>query len=176
MAATIDATLKGASANSYVTLAEADAYFETTPDDSTWTNKTDDQKNRSLISATRFIDDFEFYGERCTTTQALKWPRKDYKVDGVKIDCTFIPDEVKVATFELARGLANDPDALVGSKGTDGTYEEVKLGDLEVKYNSQSLNPGMVNTILDVFPWVSTYLGPYTLTGSSTRSVKLVRG
>ena len=59
MAATIDATLQGASANSYVTLADANAYFETTPDDSTWVNKTDDQKNRAIISATRFIDDFE---------------------------------------------------------------------------------------------------------------------
>ena len=176
MAATIDATLKGASANSYVTLAEADAYFETTPNDTNWNNKNDDKKNRALITATRYINDFEFYGKRCTLTQALKWPRKDYKVDGVKIDCTFIPDEVKVATFELARALANNPDALVGSKGTDGTYEEVKLGDLEVKYSSDSLNPGMVNTILDVFPWVSTYLSAYTLTSSNNRAIRLLRG
>ena len=176
MAATIDATLKGASANSYVTLAEANAYFETTPNDTNWNNKNDDKKNRALITATRYINDFELYGKRCTLAQALKWPRKDYKVDGVKIDCTFIPDEVKVATFELARALANNPDALVGSKGTDGTYEEVKLGDLEVKYSSDSLNPGMVNTILDVFPWVSTYLSAYTLTSSSNRAIRLLRG
>ena len=44
MAATIHATLKGESSNSYVTLAEANSYFETSPDDSTWTNKSDDQK------------------------------------------------------------------------------------------------------------------------------------
>ena len=175
MAATIDATLQGTTANSYVTLAEADAYFETTPDDSTWADKTDDQKNRSIISATRFIDDFEFYGDRCTTTQALKWPRENYKVDGVKLTCTLIPDEVKVATLELARALANNPTALTGSKGTDGTYEEVKLGDLEVKYNTDSQNPGMVNTILDVFPWVTTYLGPYTRAGSGNYAIRLER-
>lgn len=176
MAATIDATLKGASANSFVTLAEANAYFETTPDDSNWVNKTDDQKNRALISATRFIDDFEFYGDRCTTTQALKWPRKEYKVDGIELVCTLIPDEVKVATFELARALANNTTALTGSKGTDGTYQEVKLGDLEVKYNENSLNPGMVNTILDVFPWVTSYLGPYTRAGANNHAVRLERG
>ena len=64
--------------------------------------------------------------------------RKEYKVDGVDIKCTFIPDEVKIAAFELARALANDTDAVIGSKGTDGVYEEVKLGDLEVKYNTKS--------------------------------------
>ena len=50
MAATIDATIKGENANSYVTLSEANDYFDTSPDSSTWTNKTDDQKKRSLIS------------------------------------------------------------------------------------------------------------------------------
>lgn len=72
MAAVIDATLSGASANSYVTLAAANAYYETVPDSSTWTTKTDDQKNRALISATRWIDALTFYGDRCTKTQALR--------------------------------------------------------------------------------------------------------
>ena len=44
VAATIDATIKGENANSYVTLTEANDYFDTSPDSSTWTNKTDDQK------------------------------------------------------------------------------------------------------------------------------------
>ena len=56
MAATIIATLKSETANSYVTLSEANDYFYTSPDSSTWTNKTDDQKKRSLISAARWID------------------------------------------------------------------------------------------------------------------------
>ena len=56
MAATINATIKGENANSYVTLSEANDYFDTSPDSSTWTNKTDDQKKRALISATRWFD------------------------------------------------------------------------------------------------------------------------
>ena len=94
MAATIDATLKGTAANSYVTLAEANAYFETVPHDEHWTG-SDDAKNLVLITATRYLDNFEYYGTRCSTTQALKWPRKDYKVDGVKIDETYIPQPSK---------------------------------------------------------------------------------
>ena len=50
MAATIIATLKSATANSYVTLAEANTYFETVPDSTTWDNKTDDQKTCSTES------------------------------------------------------------------------------------------------------------------------------
>ena len=60
MAATINATLKSATANSYVTLDEADAYFETVPDSATWDDKTDDARRRALISATRWIDSVEF--------------------------------------------------------------------------------------------------------------------
>tara|TARA_R100001510_G_C7611212_1_gene174685 strand:- start:205 stop:735 length:531 start_codon:yes stop_codon:yes gene_type:complete len=176
VAATIDATLQGASANSYVTLAEADAYFETVPSDTHWHNKNDDKKNRALISATRWLDGLTYYGTRCTTTQALKWPRKDYKVDGVEIKCTFIPDEIKVAAFELARALANNTDAVVGSKGTDGVPEEVKLGDLEVKYNTKTQTGSMVNNIFDVFPWVASYLGPYCRMGGSNYSVRVERG
>ena len=67
----------------YVTLAEADAYFETVPSSTQWDNKTDD-KNRALISATRWIDTLNFYGERCDNSQALSWPRNDYHVDRVE--------------------------------------------------------------------------------------------
>ena len=91
MAATIDATIKGENANSYVTLTEANSYFETVPDSSTWTNKTDDQKNRSLIAATRWIETLVFYGKRCDNGQALKFPRNNYVVDGVELTCSVIP-------------------------------------------------------------------------------------
>ena len=158
MAATIDATLQGSSANSYVTLAEADAYFQTVPHDEHWTG-SNDAKNRVLITATRYLDNFEYYGTRCTTTQALKWPRKDYKVDGVEIKCTFIPEQVKNATFELAHVLLYKGEALVGTTGTQGTYDQVELGDLKVKFKESSQTPGVINNILDVYPWLESFLG-----------------
>ena len=176
MAATIDATLQGASANSYVTLAEADAYFETVPDSATWTDKTDDQKNRALISATRWIDALSFYGDRCTETQALKWPREDYKVDGIKLVCTLIPQQVKVATYELARAFANDTDSITGTSGTSGLYDEVELGELKVKYQDSSTTPGLINNIFDVYPWLETYLGAYCIGGATNYAVRLFRG
>ena len=74
MAATINATLQSETANSYVTLAEANTYFETVPSSTQWDNKTDDAKNRALISATRWIDTLNFYGDRCDADQAQSWP------------------------------------------------------------------------------------------------------
>jgi len=176
VAATIDATLGGASANSYVTLADANSYFESVPNSSTWTDKTDDQKNRALISATRWIDALSFYGDRCSETQALKWPREDYKVDGIAWVCTIIPASIKVATFELARALANDTDAITGSTGTTGIYDQVELGDLKVKYKESSTTPGVINNVFDVYPWLQTYLGPYCMGGATNYAVRLFRG
>ena len=176
MAATIVATLKSATANSYVTLAEANTYFETVPDSTTWDNKTDDQKNRALISATRWIDSLNFYGDRCDEDQALKWPRNNYEVDDVELACTAIPKNIKYAQYELARALANETDAITGNKGTDGTYEEVKIGDMEVKYNTDSQGVGTINNVFDVYPWLQSYLGAYCLGGAGGYQVRVVRG
>jgi len=176
VAATIDATLGGVSANSYVTLAAADAYFETVPDSSTWTAKTTDQKNRALISATRWINVLSFYGKLCSDTQALKWPRKDYTVDGINLACTLIPEPIKTATYELARALANDTDAITGTTGTTGIYDEVELGELKVKYNKTSQTSGVINNVFDVYPWLQSYLGPYCMGGAANYAVRLFRG
>ena len=176
MAATIDATISGANANSYVTLAEADAYFETVPSSTQWDNKQDDKKNRALIAATRWIDSFVFYGDRCDNGQALKFPRNNYKVDDVELACTTIPNNIKYAQYELARALANDTEAMTGNTGTAGNFEEVKLGDIQVKYNTDSQGIGAVNNIMDVYPWLQSYLGAYMLGGAGAYQVRVVRG
>ena len=176
MAATINATVKGENANSYVTLTEANSYFETVPDSTTWDNKTVDQKNRSLIAATRWIDSFVYYGDRCDDGQALKFPRNNYQVDGVELACSKIPNNIKYAQYELARALANDTDAITGTTGKEGNISEAKLGDLEVKFNTASQGTGSVYNILDVYPWLQSYLGAYMLGGAGSFQMRVVRG
>jgi hypothetical protein len=176
VAATINATLSSASANSYVTLAEADAYFETVPSSTQWDNKQDDKKNRALIAATRWIDSFVFYGDRCDHGQALKFPRNNYQVDDVELACSAIPNNIKYAQYELARALANDTDAMTGNVGTNGNIAEAKLGDLAVKYNVASQGTGSVNNIMDVYPWLQSYLGAYMIGGAGTFQMRAVRG
>jgi hypothetical protein len=176
VAATINATIKSETANSYVTLAEANSYFETSPSSTQWDNKTDDKKNRALISATRWIETLVFYGDRCDEGQALKFPRTNYQVDGVELTCTLIPNNIKYAQYELARALANDTDAITGTTGKDGNFSEVKLGDLQVKYNTDSQGTGSINNILDVYPWLQSYLGAYMLGGAGSFQMRVVRG
>jgi len=176
VAATITATLSSATANSYVTLAEANTYFETVPDSTTWTNNTRDQKNKALIAATRWIDTLVFYGDRCDHGQALKFPRNNYQVDDVELACTAIPNNIKYAQYELSRALANDTEAMTGVSGKDGNFSEVKLGDLQVKYNTDSQGTGSVNNIMDVYPWLQSYLGAYMLGGAGSFQMRVVRG
>jgi hypothetical protein len=174
--ASINATLSSALANSYVTLAEADSYFETIPDSSTWTTKTTDQKNRALISATRWIDSLNFYGDRCDNGQALKWPRNNWLIDRVELTCSVIPPAIKYATFELARELANNTDAITGTQNdADELYDEVQLGELRVKYKDTKYeNP--INNIFDVYPWLQSYLGAYIIGGAGGFQLRVVRG
>ena len=78
MAVTIDATAGGANANSYITLAEADAFVEAminSTDVSKWSTGTDDNRNRSLAAAAERLDRERFLGARATDTQARQWPR-----------------------------------------------------------------------------------------------------
>ena len=175
MAATIHATLKGENSNSYATLASANSYFETSPDDSTWTNKSDDQKNRALITACRWIDSLGFYGDRCSEEQALKWPRYNYHVDDVELACTEIPETIKYAQYELARALANDTNAMTGNKGTEGVAKEVEMGELKVKYTDNSLAMGGINNVLKVYPWLQSYLGAYITGGTGSHQIRVIR-
>lgn len=107
MAVTIVATVGSASANSFVTLAEAATYMEARLNASTWeTDATNDTKNRALVEATRYLGTLAWLGTRSDDVQALAWPR-ELVVNpddpyGNYYDTDAIPQRVKDATCELA--------------------------------------------------------------------------
>jgi len=133
MALVIDSTVGGANSNSYVTLAEANTYFESRLNVTTWTDITDDDiKNRALVQATRRLDYENFYGERERTTQALKFPRSGIGyLDGIYMD-GIIPPQIKEATFELAIYMLS-VDMSKPSVNTSN-IQEAKVGSISVKY------------------------------------------
>ena len=107
MAVAIDATVGGASANSFTTLAAADTFMESRLNASTWeTDASDDSKNRALVEATRQISRLSYGGRRTDGTQILSWPRQvTFDPDSPVQDyfsSTVVPQRVKDATMELA--------------------------------------------------------------------------
>ena len=149
MAISIVATVGSASANSYVTLTEAQAFIDgqvESDDIVAWGNSTDDQKNRALFTSTQRIDREKFLGARVSDTQALEWPRSgvrkpdtytnlyglsfpnrlvaDYYLD------TEIPDRVKHAQIVLAVYLNNNKDG-IGLSGLED-FAAVSIGNINV--------------------------------------------
>jgi hypothetical protein len=149
MAITIDATVGGASANSYLTLADAQDLIDgmvENDDVTAWASATTDQKNRALYSATQRLDRERFLGARATDTQALQWPRTGVRKPDTYINTyatgfpfritadyytdTEIPDQVKQAQVVLAVYLNNNKDGL-GLSGLED-YKSVTIGSLSV--------------------------------------------
>jgi len=131
MAITIDATVGGASANSYITLADANSIIEgliLDDDVSAWDGSSNDNKNRALYTAAVRVDRERFLGARVTDTQALQWPRTGVRKPDTYINTyatgfpfristdyftdTEIPEQVKKAQVILAVYLNNNRDGL----------------------------------------------------------------
>lgn len=107
MACTIDATVGGASANSYATIAEGTTYHDTHLSADAWTDGGSDKQCRGLQMATRLLDQwFDWYGSPVGSTQALLWPRVGViGPNGYELANNAIPTLIKHATIELARQL-----------------------------------------------------------------------
>lgn len=101
MAFVFDSTAKSATANSYVSVSDADDYFAAHLDGSFWPSNNKD-KQAALVMATNRLDS-EVYGGRSTDlSQALQWPRSWIVARNFNRDDDTIPRELMKATFEMA--------------------------------------------------------------------------
>ena len=162
---TVDSTVKGASANSYVTVAEATTYLDNhkrSAELALWTAASDDDKARAVIAATTHVDSYyEFVGYRTTTTQALKWPRAGVMTrDGdAYLDQDTIPQLLKDAVCEQAFVEVQSDRAADSS--TCGIHR-VKADVLEVEFDGiesqeQKVVADIVAAMLDA--WIEGYTG-----------------
>lgn len=175
-------------ATAYLSAADADTYFATSFNNAAWTALTAAEKDLALQEATRWLETLCYQGEKCSNTQALKWPRKidDTSCCGA-VDCTNLPPQVVEATCELALMLHKNPNAMigvVGAAGATGAVKRQKLGELEQEFfepSSSSANNSRygVNAplVLQRFPWLGDLLGECYLEGSfgSSRIIARVR-
>lgn len=130
--ATIDATVGGASSNSYITEVEGDTYWDSNYHNDAWNALSSADKTALAITATRVLDDWvDWVGSKATEAQALRWPR--YGVtdrDGYLIASDIIPVWLKNATSELAAHLINyNPSAEPDTKG----FSEIRVDVLMLK-------------------------------------------
>jgi hypothetical protein len=174
MAVSITATAGSASANSFVTLVEANAYAEARLNASLWDAATDDSKNRSLVEATREISNLSFIGVRTDDTQVLSWPRElavdpdDPNAD--YFDSTELPTRVKNATCELAfQFIKAGTTDVAAMDATEGVIRK-KVDVLETEY----AEPWARSRGLDRYPRVVAFLRPLLVSAGFT--VRTVRG
>lgn len=99
----LDTTIGGASADSYVSLVEADAYFASRFGSDSWTSLSDADQEKALRQATREVDRSRFIGSKWSSEQALQFPRVDTYSDDETAE---IPSLVKQATCEQALWVA----------------------------------------------------------------------
>ena len=126
----LDATISGASANSYVLRADAQTYFDDRLDVAEWTAASNANKDSSLVMATLRLDQEEYDGTRADSDQALKWPRYGIYVDNIYQEETAIPKPIQEATYELALAFLKD-NTLLSDTGLEG-YANVSLSGLDV--------------------------------------------
>lgn len=141
--ATLNSTPKSATANSYLTLAEANTYMETVrpENEQTWLKQSEPTRERLLMLATRAIDDhFLFIGAKTSSsTQTLQWPRSGVPVDGKwsrryydNFDQETVPAVVKNATAELARHMV-DNDKFAEPDGAG--IKQLAVGGINLTFN-----------------------------------------
>jgi hypothetical protein len=108
--------------NSYVTVAEADAYFEDRLDIAAWSSASSVQKSQALVTATRMLDELEWTGVAVSESQPLAFPRSGAYYDpklgmDVNFNESTPPTRIVQATYELAYHLLNN-DGLLDDTGS----------------------------------------------------------
>lgn len=157
-----------ATAESYISVADASTYF-TARAVTTWgALATDALREAALRKATEYM--ISTYRDRWQglrvypTVQALCWPRYGVAIEGVYLDDDVIPETIKRACAELALKAASadlNPDL------TQGVVRE-KVGSIEVEYDKSSPQSTRYKAI-------DAMLAPYLKTGGGGCSMKLVR-
>lgn len=152
MPTTIDATVGGSSANSYVTLAEANTYHDDRLHNAEWAAASDDDKTRALLWAAQEIDKLRYSGYIAASTQALRFPRTSvYDWDGRLLDSATIPIAVKDAQCRMALHLLRADTTLQESDDIDA----LKVGPISIEFNKSGISgtamPDDVRSILQAF-------------------------
>lgn len=121
-------------ANSFVSAADADAYFTDAIHAADWTAANSTTKDQALVTATRILDRQQWKGTKVSTSQPLTWPRDGVTDrEGNAVANNDIPIQIREATYEL--GLALIQDLAVQTKpNTFNDIRSVQAGTARVEF------------------------------------------
>lgn len=130
-------------ANSYLSVAEADAYVSAYLNDINWQKCNTETKERALKAATVYLDGnygYSWVGYRKSTSQSLDWPRSEaIAPSGKTYLSTEVPTELKRAACELAVRHVSDSAGILPDDDTSRGIlsERVKVDTIEeeVRYS-----------------------------------------
>jgi len=124
-----------ASANTYYSLASADAYFEARGI-TTWVDGDDDAKEYALIKACTFMETLPWVGLKSLSTQALEWPRRNViDQNGYYVSATGIPLRIKQAQAELAYRYFGGGDPAPDLSISGGNIVRERVDVIEIEYD-----------------------------------------
>lgn len=142
MALVLNATPGATDANSYPTLADANAYHEGRLHTSDWTSATDANKEAGLVWATRIIDTgYVWNGSKYSNVQSLEWPR--FGVENSSV----VPVRLKDSVSEFAMLLIREDrtEDLTPTELTSVVAGSIKV---DMKTAKASLIPAHVDSML----------------------------
>lgn len=141
----IDVTVGTSTSESYVSVAEADAYFADRQPSTEWDAlDTDAEKEKVLKTAARRLDQERFQGHTVKPlngtstddTQALAFPRYEVESrEGWTYLHTVIPEGIKRAQMEIAYAILSG-DLTLAQTGLEG-FERAKVGPIDVEVRHQ---------------------------------------
>jgi len=162
------ATPGASNANSYATVAEADAYHVTRLHSETWSDASATEKTAALIMATRLLDAYysnpyihhaigtvappkntiwAWTGNASGSTQSLCWPRSGmFNRNGYLIDSALIPQELKDAIAEFAWQLLGTDRTLDNEVDTKG-ITQVTAGPITLKFKEDQYSKVMPDAV-----------------------------
>jgi len=181
---TLVATVGATNANSYITVSRGTAISEDTIGTFSWTTATTDNRERALITATRYLEQLHWLGTRTTTTQVLSFPREGLVCGEKNYGNNVIPVEVEIGCFDLAEAFLDNPAILGGPSKLNGelipgipnaSLRSARADVIAVEFKD-TLAPANQNA-LNILPHLASLFGCLCLSRptSAYGSIRVVR-
>lgn len=146
---TLIATAGASDANTYATLAQANAYHEAHVHGEAWRTALTETKQRALLTATRLLDQHVIWnGTATSSSQALLWPRTGLlDAKGYTLSASAIPTFLADACAELARQI------LTEDRTADSDVEAKGLTSLTVGPIAMTFKSAVAGKVLPDAVW-----------------------